>query len=113
MTARLATRVRATALIRRAESLGGTGMVLARGDADAGGLLVILTQRGEIARLLEQGRDLEGRSEWRDAPPQVTENTRFLSDYVTRRRSRDADLWVLELDIADTQRFAAEMAAAG
>jgi hypothetical protein len=31
-----------------------------------------------------------------------------VSDYWQRRRSRDPDLWVLELDIAAAERFAAE-----
>lgn len=113
MSARLATHVLASALIRLAEGEGGTGMVLARGDRDAGGLIVLLAQRGDIARISERGHDLDGRPIWHDTGGQAVENQRSVNEYVNRRRSRDRDLWVVELNVADTQRFAAQMAAMG
>ena len=42
-----------------------------------------------------------------DSDPQT------LMDYVERRRRNDPDLWVVELDILDAERFAAETIAAG
>jgi len=35
------------------------------------------------------------------------------SDYWRRRRASDSDLWVVELDIADAERFAAETIVTG
>ena len=46
MNIRLASSVLVTALIRKAEAEGGFGAVLAKGDASAGSILVILTERG-------------------------------------------------------------------
>jgi len=36
--------------------------------------------------------------------PQDTE----ISDYISRRKRADPDLWLVELDIAEGERFAAE-----
>ena len=36
-----------------------------------------------------------------------------VTDYRRRRRSRDPDLWVIELDIAGAERFAAETLTSG
>ncbi|HWV11973.1 MAG TPA: DUF1491 family protein, partial [Sphingobium sp.] len=36
------------------------------------------------------------------------EGTDSLNQYLARRRRSDPDLWVIELDIADAERFAAE-----
>ena len=40
--------------------------------------------------------------------PSAFDDPFAVSDYWQRRRSRDPDLWVVELDIASAERFAAE-----
>ena len=40
--------------------------------------------------------------------PSACDDPFAVSDYWQRRRSRDPDLWVVELDIASAERFAAE-----
>ncbi|MBU3076918.1 DUF1491 family protein [Sphingomonas quercus] len=108
MSARLPARLIVTALMRRAQAEGGSAAVLARGDDQAGAVLLIVAQRGEITRIIERGHDLDGAELWRDAAPQVLEGKADLNDYLTRRRHADPDLWAVELDIADSQRFIAE-----
>ena len=60
MRPRLASSVLVKALIRAAETQGGTGVVLAKGDPLAGAVAVILAERGVQRRFLE--RMLEGRA---------------------------------------------------
>jgi hypothetical protein len=45
--------------------------------------------------------------------PQVIDNETEIYDYWRRRRARDPDLWVIELDIAQAERFAAETMSEG
>ena len=58
--ARIATGVLVNALIRRAEGAGGSAMVLARGDATAGAVLLLLVDRGANPRFVERGLGPDG-----------------------------------------------------
>jgi len=107
MTARLAAGMLVSALIRRAEQLGGNGAVLAKGDATAGTLLIQLAERGVAGPLLERRLDPEGRYRWSPTGPDEPEQR---SDYISRRRRGDPDLWVLELDIPDGMKLVEDIA---
>jgi hypothetical protein len=113
MTPRLAARVEVSALIRRIETEGGTGLVIARGHAEAGAILLILADRGQPKTLLERILDVSGSYRWRSIGTQYLDSYQELNDYIQRRRRSDEDLWVVELDIAGVERFAAEMTAMG
>jgi len=113
MTPRLASRIAVSALIRRVEGQGGHGMVLAKGDGDAGSILISLTERGVPHALLERALTESGDYGWRRAGPQNVEGYQEINPYIERRRASDADLWVVELDVAGVERFTAEMIATG
>lgn len=98
MAPRLAAGMLVSALIRRAEESGGSGMVLAKGDATAGALLIQLAERGHPGALLERRLDAQGVYRWSPTGPDVDADR---ADYITRRRRSDPDLWVIELDVAD------------
>lgn len=95
---RLAAGMLVSALIRRAEQAGGGGMVLAKGDATAGALLIQLADRGQPGPLLERRLDPEGNYRWSPTGPDADEER---GDYIARRRRSDPDLWVIELDVPD------------
>ena len=107
MTARLAAGMLVSALIRRAEELGGNGVVLAKGDASAGALLIQLAQRGVPGDLLERRLDERGVYRWSPTGPGDAERR---DDYLVRRRRSDPDLWVLELDVADAMKLVEDIA---
>ena len=109
MAARLATSLLVGGLIRMAEAEGGVGAVLAKGDASAGALLVILTERGGNPRVLERILQPDGAYAWRDAAANGEAGSAAIDQFVARSRQFDPDLWVLELDIPSTERFAAGM----
>ncbi|MEP9358937.1 DUF1491 family protein [Sphingomonas sp. KR3-1] len=106
--ARLATGLLVNALIRRAEGAGGGAMVLAKGDATAGALLLLLVERGANPRFVERGLGPDGNPALIASGPRELTDDGEVSAYWQRRRQRDSDLWVVELDIADGERFAAE-----
>ena len=83
-------------------------MVLAKGDATAGGILLITIERGANPRFFERGLGPNGAPSLIPSGPAVLADDAEATAYWRRRRERDADLWVLELDIADGERFAAE-----
>lgn len=113
MTPRLASGLIVNALIRRVNAEGGSAMVLARGDAEAGAILILATERGENPRFFERGIGPEGIPALVRSGPLQPEDPGEVVDYWQRRRSRDPDLWVVELDIAEAERFAAETIISG
>ena len=82
-------------------------MVLAKGDASAGAILIVATERGNNPRAFERGYDQAGNAALVATGPEGGD-AGTISDYWQRRRARDPDLWVIELDIAAAERFAAE-----
>ena len=113
MEARLASSVLVSALLRRAEAEGGNGVVLARGDPTAGAVAVLLTERGANPRLFERLLQPDGRYAWGESGQQSGEGPGELQALIDRRRRFDPDLWLIELDIASAERFAAEMNSIG
>jgi len=113
MTPRLATHIEVSALIRRIEGRGGTGTVLSKGDREAGAILLLLCDRGNPKALLERTLDVSGSYRWSATGPQNIKGYEEVDPYIQRRRRADDDLWVVELDIAGVERFAAEMTATG
>ena len=109
---RLTSQVLATALLRRAQDSGGFGAVLAKGDPTAGAIAVILAEKGQKQCVVERLLQPDGSYAWQSAR-QGIENEQDFNSFLARRRASDPDLWILELDIASAERFAAEMNAAG
>jgi hypothetical protein len=109
MEARLQSSVMVSALQRRAESEGGFAAVLAKGDSQAGAILVILAERGRKARIMERVLHSDDRYAWLDVSSQTVENEEETERFLARRRKFDPDLWIIELDVASAERFAAEM----
>jgi hypothetical protein len=112
MTPRVTSSVLVGALVRKAEAEGGFAAVLAKGDATAGSIIILLTERGRNARIFERMLQPDGRYEWQPGN-QISDNPSEVPSFIARRRRFDPDLWVLELDIPSAERFAAEMNAFG
>jgi hypothetical protein len=105
---RLTSAMLVSALVRRADQAGGSAMVLARGDATSGAILLLLVERGADPRFVERGIGPEGEPALLPTGPAALESDMDAQGYWKRRRERDSDLWVIELDIAQAERFAAE-----
>jgi len=103
MSGRLPSGVLVSALLRRVNDAGGFGAVMAKGDPQGGAILVIAVDKGAPPRLLERGLGPDGRTAMIDSTPAEDPD-----GYWRRRRTRDPDLWVVEVDIAAAERFAAE-----
>lgn len=106
--ARVTSAVMVSALVRRVNAEGGSAMVLAKGDATAGSILLLLLEKGGSPHFVERGIGPDGEPALLPSGPAVLADDNATSDYWQRRRNRDSDLWVVELDIAQAERFAAE-----
>jgi hypothetical protein len=106
--ARLDTQTLVSALIRRVNGAGGFATVLHKGDPSGGIILVQLLDHGRFGPLLERMTDLSGRQTLVSCGPKNYTQDTEISEYISKRRRSDPDLWLVELDVADGERFAAE-----
>jgi len=92
---------------------GGFATVMRRGDEERGSLLLFVTSRGRHVACLERVLNLDGSYDWRSAGPAESASSAEIADFLARRARFDEDLWAVELDIADPERFIAETTSAG
>lgn len=111
MDARLPTHVEVGGLIRAVEAAGGFATVLARGERDAGTVLIVTIDRTAGATLYERMPQLDGSRPFIAAKRENTDSPQEFADYLDRRRCQDPDCWMIELDVADAARFIATRAA--
>ena len=109
MDARLPAHLEVSAIIRAVEAQGGFASVIAKGEKDAGTLLILTMCRGDNAVLFERMPQLDGSRPFVAAKRENPENTQEFSEYLERRRRQDADLWLIEVNIADPERFVAQL----
>jgi hypothetical protein len=105
---RLAAHVRIEALKRLTQAAGGFATLLAKGDPVSGAILITRTVRGADNGVIEGLSDLDGSVQWQEIwneDAQTIAGKGTLSEYVARRRSRDPDMWVIELDVASRAQF--------
>jgi hypothetical protein len=111
MTTRLPAHVEVTALIRAVEAQGGFATVLAKGEKDAGTILILTMEQGENGALYERMPLLDGSRKFAQVKAQDPEKPKELDEYLARRQRQDSDIWIVELDIADAERFIATLTA--
>jgi len=84
-----------------------------RGDAERGSLLLLVTSRGLHIACLERRPNLEGVLQWIVTGPGESASSAEIADFLGKRARFDPDSWVVELDIADPERFIAETTSSG
>ncbi|MBD2843198.1 DUF1491 family protein [Erythrobacter rubeus] len=104
---RLPAHLEVSSLIRSAEANGGIATVLSKGERDAGTILLVTMYRGENVRLFERMPQLDGSRTFMATKSQDPEKKHEFSEYLNRRSEQDPDIWVIELDIDNPERFIA------
>jgi hypothetical protein len=110
MDDRLPAHLEISGMIRAIESQGGFASVIAKGERDAGTILILTIYRGENAVLFERLPQLDGSRPFIAAKQQNPEKPQEMFEYLEKRKKQDPDIWILEADIADGARFIASLA---
>lgn len=109
MAERLPAHVEVAAIMRWAEAEGGFATLLRKGDPDRGAVTLVLEKRGEFRGILERELGPSFAYEWVFKPA----GSESVADFVARRERFDTDFWLIELDIAEPERFIAETTSSG
>lgn len=108
MTApRVAAHMQVDAIRRLCEAQGGFATVLAKGDRIAGDILIIYPESRGNPCILRRSVRWEGPPSWAETESQAFENERELEDFLSLKRKIDPDIWLIELDVPDRERFTA------
>jgi len=113
LSGQLPARLEATALMRQVQSQGGFATIIKHGDDDRGALILLIAERGLPKALIERrmGPDFEYR--WAVVTTvDMTDPERF-RESTEKLQLSDPDCWLIELDVADAERFVAETIALG
>ena len=93
------------ALIRAVSAVGGFATVIAKGERDAGTLMIVCCGKDRLAAAYERMPQRDGQRVWAVACQQTTEKPEQFWEYCDRRKKQDPDLWIVELDVPDGERF--------
>jgi hypothetical protein len=84
-----------------------------KGDPERGSLLLFVSSRGVHMAAFERVLNLDSSYQWQRVGPAESASSAEIADFLARRARFDEDLWAVELDIADAERFIAETTAVG
>ena len=113
MTDRLPAHLEVASIIRRVAASGEFATVIKMGDPERGSLLLLIASRGKHIACLERVLAMDGRYRWQSVGPSESASSTDVAEFLARRARFDEDLWAIELDIADAERFIAETTAVG
>jgi hypothetical protein len=100
-------------ILRRVAASGDFAAVMKKGDPDRGSLIIFVASRGRHVACLERVLAFDGSYCWQSVGPADSASSAEITDFLARRARFDEDLWAIELDIADAERFIAETTSAG
>jgi hypothetical protein len=105
LSARLPTKLRVNALVRAAQAAGDFAVVVRKGEESAGQLLLLARQRNGLIQVYNRTMNSRGDYSWTIAATAQEPDTQAVDDYLERQQRYDPDLWIVELDTANPERF--------
>ena len=113
MNERLPAQIEVTAIVRQVQAEGGFATIMHRGDKERGAISLIVSERGRAAAVLERRMAADFRYHWTAVHGAEALGGGDWQAWVAEKSRIDPDCWLVELDVADAERFIAETTSAG
>ncbi len=113
MNSRLPARLEVAALVRAVQGEGGFASILHKGDPDRGTISLLVAERGQPQAVLERRMTADFTYRWSEGAPPARDQGFDWRTWIENQSRIDPDCWLIELDVADAQRFIAETTASG
>ncbi len=108
MSGKLAPKLWVSSLVRRADQAGEFAAVLKKGDETAGQVLLLVRRRNGTTQVFARTLNSRGDYSWTVAVEAREEDITKINEYVERQTRFDPDLWVVELNTENPERFVAD-----
>jgi hypothetical protein len=105
---RLKTSIWVSALIRRAEISGASAFVARKGELDSGAVVVKIARLDGTALVWSSSYGRDGQRRWMKATGPEFVPDADAEAYVARAKSRDSDLWIVEIEDRQGRDFLTE-----
>ncbi len=102
---RLPAHLEVSGMMRLVQSAGGFATLTAKGERDAGTVMVVTTWNGKDYRAWERMPQADGTRIWQSVREDHDGYGEAFATYLNRRKTQDADLWIVELDVADAAQL--------
>ena len=104
---RIPTHLVVSGLLRQISAEGGNAVILAKGDRESGTYVLLLRNRSGTVKLVERRPSADFAYQWQVTQEKAPENEGEIYEYCDRRSAQDDDLWIVEAQIDDIERFIA------
>jgi len=113
VTSRLPAKLEVAALVRAVQGDGGFASILHKGDPDRGTISLLVAERGQPQAVLQRRMTADFTYRWSEGASPAGGQGFDWRNWVESQSRIDPDCWLIELDVADAQRFIAETTASG
>lgn len=105
MSSRLNARLWVGSLLRRVSQAGDFAAVVKKGDETAGQVILVTRSRNGRTQVFTRTMNSTGDYSWTIAMSKEQEELVKINEYLERQARYDPDLWIIELDTDNPERF--------
>lgn len=105
MSTRLNAKLWVSSLLRRVNQVGDFATVVKKGDETAGQVILVARRRNGHLQVFTRAMNSTGDYSWTVAVENKQDELGKINEYLERQARYDPDLWIIELDTDNPERF--------
>lgn len=105
MSGKLNARLWVNAIVRMAAAGGDFATIAKKGDETAGQVILVARRRNDHVQVYTRTMNSRGDYSWTVAVASPPEELGKVNEYLDRQRRYDPDLWIVDLDTENPERF--------